>query len=71
MQQALVPNSYLDFVFLHVASHVLNRRILVLHVVGGHTLEIAPRTTTGNLYFIKFYNYYVIYNYNLYTYTIF
>ena len=55
MEQALVPNSYLDFVFLHVASHVLNRRIRVLHVVGGHILDISPRTTTGNLYFIMFY----------------
>ena len=27
MEQALVPNSYLDFIFLEVASNVLNRRI--------------------------------------------
>ena len=47
MEQALVPNSYLDFIFLEVASHVLNRRIRVLHVIGGHTLDFAPRNTTG------------------------
>ena len=32
MEQALVPNSYLDFIFLEVASNVLNRRIRLLHV---------------------------------------
>ena len=50
MEQALVPNSYLDFIFLEVASNVLNRRIRVLHVVGGHFLDFTPRTTTGNLF---------------------
>ena len=54
MEQALVPNSYLDFIFLHVASHVLNRRIRVLHVVGGHFLDFSPRTTTGKLYSINY-----------------
>ena len=52
MEQALVPNSYLDFIFLDVASNVLNRRIRVLHVVGGHFLDFTPRTTTGN--FLEF-----------------
>ena len=54
MEQALVPNSYLDFIFLDVASHVLNRRIRLLHVVGGHFMDFAPRTTTGKLYFISY-----------------
>ena len=58
MENALVPNSYLDFVFLEVASHVLNRRIRVLHAMGGHILDFAPRTTTGDLFVI----YYIIYN---------
>ena len=53
MEQALVPNSYLDFIFLDVASHVLNRRIRLLHVVGGHFMDFAPRTTTGKLYIIN------------------
>ena len=53
MEQALVPNSYLDFIFLDVASNVLNRRIRVLHVVGGHFLDFVPRTTTGNLFVIN------------------
>ena len=39
MEQALVPNSYLDFIFLEVASNVLNRRIRVLHVVGPISLN--------------------------------
>ena len=52
MEQALVPNSYLDFVFLEVATNVLNRRIRLLHVVGGHFLDFTPRTTTGN--FLEF-----------------
>ena len=54
MEQALVPNSYLDTIFLNVASHVLNRRIRVLHVVGGHFLDFSPRTTTGKLYSINY-----------------
>ena len=63
MENALVPNSYLDFVFLEVASHVLNRRIRVLHVNGGHILDFAPRTTTGELF--KIYVIYNLYIYNL------
>ena len=39
MEQALVPNSYLDFIFLEIASNVLNRRIRVLHVVGPISLN--------------------------------
>ena len=53
MEQALVPNSYLDFIFLEVASNVLNRRIRLLHVVGGHFLDFTPRTTTGNLFLFQ------------------
>ena len=63
MEQALVPNSYLDFIFLEVASNVLNRRIRVLHVNGGHILDFAPRTTTGELF--KIYVIYNLYIYNL------
>ena len=45
-----------------MASHVLNRRIRVLHAVGGHILDFAPRTTTGNP-FIFFITYiFIIYN---------
>ena len=56
MNQALVPNSYLDHIFLELASNVLNRRIRVLHVIGGHILDFAPRTTTGKLFFLNLYN---------------
>ena len=46
-EQALVPNSYLDFIFLEVASHVLNRRIRVLHVIwNGPKLLAYSRTLT-------------------------
>ena len=61
MDNALTPNNYgryeyLDSVFLYLASQVLDRRIIVLYVVGGHTLEIEPRgTTTHQIFHLSIY----------------